>query len=358
MHCRGRRRVLVTPFAITRFGRVEFDPTRVPQATWAEPRAAETFAQRLDARRRDDEVPAPAPTDAEPAAPAEPKAAPTNEDPTNPTARDLDQGAADADTGADSPAPTGTVAADTDLPSRAEPARRSKAEEGAGAALESQPQRAAAGASAALAAAVATAGVRRAGPAATAVAGVADVGAAATATAAARTGADRIGGHQLPVTQRQPAAPAAAPGFRTLTPHALQLDEQARDSVFKQILFKLGKDTSEMRLRLDPPELGEIDLHLVVEKGNTLRLSIATDRADLRELLQSGLGQLEKALRDSGLSVAHAEVHTRQQGRGDGGQDARNGGFAADARTNDSDAAPVAPPKAGWIAGTGLDFWV
>ena len=47
--------------------------------------------------------------------------------------------------------------------------------------------------------------------------------------------------------------------------------QPARDSVFRQILFKLGKDRGEMRVLLDPPEFGQLDLHLQVENARCRR---------------------------------------------------------------------------------------
>jgi flagellar hook-length control protein FliK len=115
-----------------------------------------------------------------------------------------------------------------------------------------------------------------------------------------------------------------------------------------------------MRLRLDPPQLGELDLHLVVEKGSTLRLLVVTERQELRDLLLGGLGELRQKLQEGGLTVAHAEVQTRQEAR-DRGLYQRG----ADGQRHDSPgdeaaakAAPARPTNTGWFTAHGLDFWV
>ncbi|MBX3463716.1 MAG: flagellar hook-length control protein FliK, partial [Planctomycetes bacterium] len=152
-------------------------------------------------------------------------------------------------------------------------------------------------------------------------------------------------------------AAAVAPGYRTTDAAAAERLEQARDSVFKQILVQLTADGGEMRVRLQPPELGELDLRLVVEDGNRLTLTIAAERADLTQLLQKHLDQLKQTLQASGLQVADAQVH--QRGAGGAGEQA---GFGPRQRRHAANAEPIAPapfaaPGRGWISAAGLDFW-
>jgi flagellar hook-length control protein FliK len=152
-------------------------------------------------------------------------------------------------------------------------------------------------------------------------------------------------------------AGALQTGYRTLNPQAVQLVEQARDSVFKQILFKLDEGNSEMRLRLEPPELGELDLRLVVENGNQLRLSIGAERADLAQMLAKDPDQLRHALQQHGLQITHAEVHTGTGSSAGGNADGeeRGGSASADQR----DAAPAATQRPhGFLSAQSLDCWV
>lgn len=146
-------------------------------------------------------------------------------------------------------------------------------------------------------------------------------------------------------------------GYRTSGAASAQMLEQARDSVFKQILVQLQDGGGELRVRLQPPELGELDLRLVVTEGNKLSLRIAAERADLAELLQQHLGELEQALQSAGLQITDAEVQTRDE-RG-----AHELPFAAgmSGAGADVDDAPVAAPavrRGGILRGDGLDFWV
>jgi flagellar hook-length control protein FliK len=150
-------------------------------------------------------------------------------------------------------------------------------------------------------------------------------------------------------------APAVQAGYATSSAASAEMVERARDSVFRQILMKLTGDGGEMRLRLEPPELGELDLRLVVEGGNKLSLSITADRPDVMQLLQRHLDELKQALQQNGLEVTDAHVEAKSQ-------DARrqHGQHAGDAP---ADKAPERAPtprsqrSGGFITATGLDFW-
>ncbi len=340
------------------FSKLGFDPLSVPVAASGSNAASGTFADRLEqASRR-----------AEPA-PARDRQEPTETAPTDASlataageARDRDSDAAedaaieagaDAATEAAASDQATTVATSQELPSRESPVRQDDAGEDAGDSLDPLPSRAPL---AIPVVAASTSSVVLLPGKAPLSSGIAPLQAAAPTS---RATVDRLTGPQLSAEFRTVAVEAKATGYRTLNAAGVAMNEQARDSVFKQILFKLGKEGSEMRVRLDPPELGELDLHMIVDSSNSLRLSIGTERDDLRDLLQGGLDQLKKELQDSGLTVAHAEVHTRQGGdqrSADAFGDAKH----PDANGSDADDAlqlAASAPK-GWYTANGLDFWV
>jgi flagellar hook-length control protein FliK len=151
-------------------------------------------------------------------------------------------------------------------------------------------------------------------------------------------------------------APAVAASYRTSGTATAEMLEQARDSVFKQILLKLNGDGGEMRLRLQPPDLGELDLRLVVDNGNRLNLTLAADRPELAELLTRHLDELKQSLQQAGLEIGGATVQTRSEFARDQQQRdaAPDSGFAA----NDDADDPTTPRvRTNWISATGLDFW-
>lgn len=158
---------------------------------------------------------------------------------------------------------------------------------------------------------------------------------------------------QLPNTPQRSGSVTA--GYRTNSAASAQLLEQARDSVFKQILLKLNDGGGEMRLRLEPPDLGELDLRLSVEGGNRLHLAISAERDDMTELLQRHLDELTKALRSAGLDVAGAHV----EARGDGARrDLRDAEFGGGEHQDKGEAKTSHQPRmGGWVTAEGLDYW-
>ena len=112
-----------------------------------------------------------------------------------------------------------------------------------------------------------------------------------------------------------------------------------------------------MRIRLQPPELGELDVRLVVEQGNQLSLAMTAERGDLTDLLQRHLDELKQSLQQIGLQVTDASVQTRSDGdRGGRHTERRNrdGGAFADA---DDSTSGTRPRFGGRLSATGLDFW-
>ncbi|MGC6489536.1 MAG: flagellar hook-length control protein FliK, partial [Planctomycetota bacterium] len=144
-------------------------------------------------------------------------------------------------------------------------------------------------------------------------------------------------------------------GYATKSARSMQLLEQARDSIFQQILMKLTAGGGEMRMRLSPPDLGQLDLRMTVEGGNKLTLLIGAERSDMAQLLQRHIEELKGALQENGLEVTGAEVQTRddferQQAADDDGAPAHH----TDDIAEDADSAPRAR---GYITADGLDFW-
>lgn len=157
----------------------------------------------------------------------------------------------------------------------------------------------------------------------------------------------------------RPTAPLraaqVAAGYRTHHAASAQLLDHARDSVFKQILMQLTPAGGELRMRLEPPELGELDLRLVVENGNQLSLSIAAERQDLVQLLQRHLDELKQTLRAAGLEITDAQVGHRDDSPAPDRQTPHGG------QPRDEGAANQASPRVrsgGYVSAEGLDFWV
>lgn len=156
--------------------------------------------------------------------------------------------------------------------------------------------------------------------------------------------------------QETPTAETVKPGYRTSNAATVQMLEHARESIFKQILLKITGDGGEMRMRLDPPELGELDLRMVVSKGNKVSLSIGAERPEMADLIQRHITELASTLAGIGLELTNADVHARDadEPREDTNQD---GDANSSANTDELDDTQR-PMRGGYIRADGLDFWV
>lgn len=149
---------------------------------------------------------------------------------------------------------------------------------------------------------------------------------------------------------------AVKPGYRTSAAATAQMLDQARESIFRQLLLKITDGGGEMRMRLDPPELGEVELRMVVEHGNRLTLAISTERADLAELIQRHVTELATSLAGAGLELTRADVHAR--GSGDAAEEPFGGDAEPGAGDDDGGTDIERPQRRGYIRADGLDFWV
>lgn len=160
-------------------------------------------------------------------------------------------------------------------------------------------------------------------------------------------------------SQATATASRATPGYRTLNPQTLQLAQNARDSIFKQIVFQIDADRSEMRVLLNPPELGHLDLRLIVDKSGALQLSIITERPEVAAMLDRNASELKLLLQSKGFG----DVQTNVQA-GDSGtqrhpeQHRRSASATRAAELAAADLAAALPTlrRAGFITADGIDF--
>ena len=95
-----------------------------------------------------------------------------------------------------------------------------------------------------------------------------------------------------------PAIPAAAP---QLTPQAAAIPLAG---VGIEIAAKALEGKNHFEIRLDPPELGRIDVRLDVDRDGNVTTRLIADRTDTLDLLRRDASGLERALQDAGLKTA------------------------------------------------------
>jgi flagellar hook-length control protein FliK len=99
--------------------------------------------------------------------------------------------------------------------------------------------------------------------------------------------------------------------------------------------------SNQFDIRLDPPELGRIDVRLDVDSNGQVTSHVIVDRADTLQLLQSQQPQLQHALEQAGLKTADNGLQFSLRDQSFAGQNGQNG-----AAGNQSGAARLVIPDA------------
>ncbi|MEI9989987.1 MAG: flagellar hook-length control protein FliK [Rhizomicrobium sp.] len=89
------------------------------------------------------------------------------------------------------------------------------------------------------------------------------------------------------------------------------------------IASKSDGGTKHFDIRLDPAELGRVDVHLTVDDAGKAQAMLSVEKPQTLELLQKDQPQLERALKDAGLDLSqnglNFSLKGQQQGAGNGG---------------------------------------
>ena len=86
-----------------------------------------------------------------------------------------------------------------------------------------------------------------------------------------------------------------------------------------QVAFEMARQVqqgaSRFNIRLDPPELGRIDVKLQVDSAGAVNARLTVDRAETLDLFQRDRQQLERALAQAGLDSSRTSIEfsLRQQ---------------------------------------------
>ncbi|HTP90869.1 MAG TPA: flagellar hook-length control protein FliK [Xanthobacteraceae bacterium] len=121
---------------------------------------------------------------------------------------------------------------------------------------------------------------------------------------------------------------------------------------------------NQFDIRLDPPELGRIDVRLDVDASGQVTSHVTVDRADTLQLLQSQQPQLERALEQAGLKTADNGLQFTLRDQSFTGQNNRNSGGTASVPAQltipDANLPPVQTTQiyTRWGLGTGVDIRV
>lgn len=121
---------------------------------------------------------------------------------------------------------------------------------------------------------------------------------------------------------------------------------------------------SRFEIRLDPPELGRIDVRLDMDKDGNVTSRMIVERSETLDLLRRDAQQLERMLNQAGLKTADnaLEFQLRDQGFAQNGDNSRNNNRDASQIIIPDDQSPVVDAARGYGRllglGNGLDISV
>ena len=120
-----------------------------------------------------------------------------------------------------------------------------------------------------------------------------------------------------------PAQPSAAPTSMPVPERQLSLQapaerwgEQMLDALRDNVELQLKQNQQSASIRLDPAELGRLDIHLSQEAGR-LTVQIHAAQSDVARMIQQGAERLRQDIAGNGLQVVDVQVsdgRTAQQG--------------------------------------------
>jgi flagellar hook-length control protein FliK len=149
------------------------------------------------------------------------------------------------------------------------------------------------------------------------------------------------------VTAVDPASQGAAVDAHSLAHHLESMVMQRLDQ-------PESTDKSSVVLRLDPPELGRVNVHLSVTNDVVSIRMVTTDDA-ARQVIERQLNQLQQSLTDKGIAFQDFQVQTGGSGqqtpdRGFRKQWADNSGYSASSGRRGFAAVSTTPIRSGVLA--------
>jgi flagellar hook-length control protein FliK len=119
---------------------------------------------------------------------------------------------------------------------------------------------------------------------------------------------------------------------------------------------------NRFEIRLDPPELGRVEVRLEIE-GGEVKAQLVVDRVETLALLQRDAKTLERAFEQAGLKPSEGGVdltlrerHPEGRGQGRGEESGDRPDERPEARARHEEPAPLKPIRTIWRAARGLDL--
>lgn len=138
---------------------------------------------------------------------------------------------------------------------------------------------------------------------------------------------------------------------------SLERPVQAQDvgrQLGERVLMMARGEIKQASIRLDPPELGMMDIKISVQNDQT-QVQIVVQSPQVREALESQSSRLREILEQQGLSLSDLDVRDESRGQ-DGQGDTDSGGGSGDSGQSQDWAEEGAEPVQQWRQGLVDDF--
>jgi chemotaxis protein MotD len=175
-----------------------------------------------------------------------------------------------------------------------------------------------------------------------------------------RTVGENAGASSPPTLTVSVQASAASPG-----PASANAPHVPVSALAVHIAQQASNGARRFDIRLDPPELGRIEVRLDVSREGQVMTHMVVERAETLDLLQRDARQLERALQDAGLNTSEEDMKfsLKDQGLAQGEDDhldSEDDMGARDTNEEDNDLARVPgdtmPPPTRYLATSGVDI--
>ncbi|MEO8896695.1 MAG: flagellar hook-length control protein FliK [Rhizomicrobium sp.] len=98
------------------------------------------------------------------------------------------------------------------------------------------------------------------------------------------------------------------------------------DALAVSVAARAMSGAKQFQIRLDPPELGRVDVRLSIDASGKTQAHMTADQPQTLDLLQKDATTLTQALRDAGLDVSQSGLNFSLRGQDRQNDDSNNGG--------------------------------
>ncbi len=147
----------------------------------------------------------------------------------------------------------------------------------------------------------------------------------------------------LPAIGAKPAIALAKAHSHQIATRNPAVAARATQQISVQIVQSVKAGVDQVQVRLDPPELGRVDVKMQVSDAGRVAAVISVERPETLEMLQRDSRALERALADAGLETDENGLNFHLQGQGNDGEALAGGsGSDADGSSSEGEAAAAA----------------